>query len=50
MSKIIRPVVVALALLGTVSAVSAAPKHAPADGAAEHSLTQVLDFWKQFAD
>ena len=49
MRNFIRPASIALALLGTVSAASAAPEYY--DGSqARHSLTQQLDFWAQFAD
>ena len=51
MSKFVRPVIVALALLGTVSAASAAPKHHSTDAGYEHqTLSKQLAFWAQFGN
>lgn len=48
MKALIRPAIVALALIGTLSAASAAPQYD-----ASHEQTQLarqLDFWAQFND
>jgi hypothetical protein len=48
MKTFIRPAIIALALIGTISAASAAPKHhAPHE---QTGLAQQLDFWAQFND
>lgn len=48
MKTFIRPAIVALALIGTLSAASAAPKHhAPHD---QSRLDRDLAFWAQFND
>jgi hypothetical protein len=50
MRNFIRPAILALALLGTVSAASAATKPYSYEGEhAGHSLSQQLAFWEQFA-
>jgi hypothetical protein len=52
MKTIIRPAIIALALLGTISAASAAPQYYSDDSAVEHQsrIAQQLDFWEQFND
>ncbi len=49
MMKFLTSALVALALLGTVSAVSAAPKHYAVNPTYQ-SLDDELNFWKQFGD
>ena len=49
MMKFLTSALVALALLGTVSVVSAAPKHYSVNPTYQ-SLDDELNFWKQFGD
>ena len=50
MRKFLRPAIIALAIVGTASVASAAPRHYSGDGYSTQSLDAQLDFWRQFAD